>query len=257
MTTVETGSTKAETAYHLLREEILTTRLAPDFPLRLNMLRERYGLGWTPLREALARLEAERLVVARSNSGFTVAPLARDDLADILRTRLLLELELLAEAIRRGDAAWEERIAAAHFRLSRCKLLSRTSLPVLNPSEENLSEWDQRHREFHEALLSAAQSDWLKRIYRDVNMHLRRHHRFLNSEPALQAATGTGEEAEEATILLMRAMAIDSHTDLMQAALDRDWPQARQLMTDHVGFTGKVFSQFGGRGEDRTAEAEQ
>lgn len=259
MATVETGGTKAEAAYQLLREEILTIRLAPGLPLRLNMLRDRYGIGWTPLREALARLEAERLVTTRSNSGFAVAPLAGDELSDILRTRLLLELELLAEAFRKGDTAWEERIAAAHFRLSRCKLLSRTSLPLLDPSEENLAEWDQRHRQFHEALLSAAQSDWLKRIYRDVSMHLRRHHRFLNAEPALRAATGTGEEAEAeaATILLMRAMAIDSHTDLMQAAIDRDWPRARQLMIDHVGFTGKVFAQFGMPNANRTAESVQ
>jgi DNA-binding GntR family transcriptional regulator len=38
--------------------------------LRLAELSERYGMGFSPLREALNRLQAERLVTAESLRGF-------------------------------------------------------------------------------------------------------------------------------------------------------------------------------------------
>jgi DNA-binding FadR family transcriptional regulator len=54
--------TKTEFAYRTLRQEILETRLMPGTPLKLSAMRDTYGIGWTPLREALSRLEAEHLV---------------------------------------------------------------------------------------------------------------------------------------------------------------------------------------------------
>ena len=60
------SATKTETAYRLLRRDILAARLLPGAPLKLNVLRNAYGVGWTPLREALSRLEAQRLVTAVS-----------------------------------------------------------------------------------------------------------------------------------------------------------------------------------------------
>ena len=52
----DVASSKTEAAYRLLRREILTTKLMPGAPLRLGALRKTYGIGWTPLREALSRL---------------------------------------------------------------------------------------------------------------------------------------------------------------------------------------------------------
>ena len=49
-------STKTESAYRLLRRDILATRLKPSAPMKLGALRDRYEIGWTPLREALSRL---------------------------------------------------------------------------------------------------------------------------------------------------------------------------------------------------------
>ena len=45
-----------------LRADILACRLMPNERLRVEALRERYGMGISPLREALMRLEAEGLV---------------------------------------------------------------------------------------------------------------------------------------------------------------------------------------------------
>ena len=230
-------STKTESAYRLLRRDILATRLKPGAPMKLSALRDRYELGWTPLREALSRLEAEGLVTAISNRGFAVAPVSRAELDDLTRARLVVEIPLLVEAIENGGSAWEEAVVTAHYRLSRCKLV------VENAVEGEIDDWDEKHAAFHTALISAARSTWLLRFQATITDQLRRHHRFLSLAPALRAAEGRSEGYEEAVAALHDAMSIEHHTELMEAALDRDVARAQALMAEHIGLTVDVFAR--------------
>lgn len=230
-------STKTESAYRLLRRDILATRLRPGAPMKLSALRDRYELGWTPLREALSRLEAEGLVTAISNRGFAVAPVSREELEDLTRARLVVEVPLLLEAIENGGSEWESAVVTAHYRLSRCKLVVETA------SENEIDEWDEKHTAFHAALISAARSTWLLRFQATISDQLRRHHRFLSLAPAIRAAEGRSEGCEEAVAALRDAMAIEHHTELMEAALDRNATHAQALMAGHIGFTVNVYAQ--------------
>src|SRR5690349_371640 len=98
--------TLAEKAYDALRHDIIRGAFAPESPLRLADLSERYGMGFSPLREALNRLQAERLVTAESLRGFRVAPPSPDELHDAIALRIQIESEALRSAIRLGDDAW-------------------------------------------------------------------------------------------------------------------------------------------------------
>ncbi|MDH6233686.1 GntR family carbon starvation induced transcriptional regulator [Mesorhizobium soli] len=227
--------TKTEAAYQTLRRDILATRLSPGSPLKLGALRSAYGMGWTPLREALSRLEAEHLVTAVSNRGFAVAPVSRAELEDLTRARQVVEVPLLIESIQNGGSDWEEAVVTAHYRLSRCKLA------VDDPSDEAVNEWDEKHQAFHLALLSAAKSRWLLRFRETISDQLRRHHRFLGLAPTLRAAAGLKNGYEEAVAALREAMALEHHTELMEAALDRDVERAAALMSEHIGYTLHVY----------------
>lgn len=231
----EVHSTKTEAAYRLLRRDILATRLRPGAALKLGALSDAYDLGWTPLREALSRLEAEKLVTAVSNRGFAVAPVSRAELEDLKRARIVVELPLLEESIAKGDSAWEEAIVTAHYRLSRCRIAAD------DPSEAAVDEWDEKHRAFHAALLSASTSNWLHHFLTTVYDQLGRHNRVLGLAPTLRAASGLKDGYEEAIAALREAMGIEHHTLLMQAALDRDIKRARALMMEHAGYTLHVY----------------
>ncbi len=230
-------STKTESAYRLLRRDILATRLKPGAPMKLGALRERYEIGWTPLREALSRLEAEGLVTAISNRGFAVAPVSRAELEDLTRARMVVEIPLLLEAMEDGDGAWESAVVTAHYRLSRCRLAVETA------SEAEIDEWDEKHAAFHAALIAAARSSWLLRFQATISDQLRRHHRFLSLAPALRAAEGRSEGYEAAVAALHDAMSIGHHTELMEAALDRNFARAQALMAEHIGLTVDVYAQ--------------
>ncbi len=64
---------RAELAYSALRRGIMEFRFAPGERLSPTALRERLGVGRTPVREAIVRLRQEGLVVTRPKSGSYVA----------------------------------------------------------------------------------------------------------------------------------------------------------------------------------------
>ena len=144
--------TVAEAAYIRLRQDIIWGRLVPGAPLRSDELRLAYGIGISPLREALSRLVSERLVTSIGQRGFRVAPLTAEDVADVTETRLVIERHALARSIRDGDLAWEREIVSSYH------ALTRGPFP-LGPGA-GMEVWVGFHRQFHTALIAACGSRW-------------------------------------------------------------------------------------------------
>lgn len=235
--------TKTEYAYQTLRQDILEARLAPDTPLRLVAIREVYGIGWTPLREALSRLEAEHMVLSTANKGYVVAPVSIAELADLTKSKGLVELQLLREAIEFGDQAWEASIVAAHYRLSR-----EVSPLEVGIDPQTYMAWTGFRDAFQFALLAANHSLWLSRFYLQVRDHIRRHERALHiSIPPLQP------EAFFATLKASPALRLSyslaPHTALMEAVINRQFEQAARLMGEYNDLTVLAYKEMG-YGED-------
>ena len=76
----EAYSTQIESAYWRLREDIIRGTLLPAAKLRIDALRQSYGLGASALREALSRLVADGLVETEGQRGFWVTPFSREEL---------------------------------------------------------------------------------------------------------------------------------------------------------------------------------
>ena len=73
------AGTLATAAYERLRQDIVGGRLIPGEKLRVDALRDRYEIGGSPLREALARLSAEGLVAQQEQKGFRVSAISVPD----------------------------------------------------------------------------------------------------------------------------------------------------------------------------------
>ena len=153
--------TLTDQAHAALRRDIVSGRLAPGTRLRIARLSEDYAIGASPLREALSRLSAEFLVTVEGQRGFAVAPISAQDLRDIARMRGELECEALTRAIAAGDDGWEAGIVAAFHALEK-SWQRRQADP-----EGTRDEWEDRNRAFHEALVAACDSTWLRR-FRDM-----------------------------------------------------------------------------------------
>lgn len=208
------GPTLAEAAARRLRRDIVAGSLPPEARLRLRDLTAKYGLGATPLREALARLAAEGLVVLEGQKGFSVPPVTRAHLDDITRSRQIAEPEALRLAMAGGDAAWEDGIVAA---LS----LLRHEIGRRDPaSEEWLDRYEARHHRFHGALIAACPLPSLRRFCDDLYVQKTRYRRVLKS--AVEDWAG-----------MLRV-----HEHLAELTLARD-PAAAGELAVHIGRTAE------------------
>ncbi len=83
----------SERSYQAIREAILTNQLKPETLWSDRELSDKFGLGRTPVREALLRLQAEKLVEILPRRGTRVLPLSVTDLKEIHQLAKALELE--------------------------------------------------------------------------------------------------------------------------------------------------------------------
>lgn len=198
--------TLAEKAYVSLRKDIVEGCFAPESPLRLADLSERYGMGFSPLREALNRLQAERLVTAESLRGFRVSAQSLAEFEDALHARLLVETEALRLSITKGNDAWEASVVATLYALRQ----------QTKRQSGDVDELKTRHHAFHRALLAACGSDWLLDFFERLYAATERYR-----IPALLAA---GPQKRD----------IDAeHGAIADAVLARDTALAEQLLRDH------------------------
>jgi DNA-binding GntR family transcriptional regulator len=107
--------TESDRAYQRIKDRIVSIRLTPGSVIREGELSEELDIGRTPIREALKRLEAEKLVVALPHRGMHVAEISITDLTQIYEVRLELEaVSASLAALRMQRAQLAEMRQLAH-----------------------------------------------------------------------------------------------------------------------------------------------
>ena len=95
----------ADRAYDRLEEMIATLELRPGSIVTEGELVERLGIGRTPLREAVQRLAAQRLVTTLPRRGLVVSEVNLTDHLGVLETRRVLDRLIAAERAGMAPAA--------------------------------------------------------------------------------------------------------------------------------------------------------
>jgi DNA-binding GntR family transcriptional regulator len=95
----------ADRAYESLRDRLVILEIAPGEPLNDDSLARSLGVGRTPVREALKRLEMDRLVVTYPRRGTFATRVEINDLAYISEIRAELEPLAAARAARLATAS--------------------------------------------------------------------------------------------------------------------------------------------------------
>lgn len=218
--TAPPAKTLVESAYTELRRDIVEGRLAPGSKLRVEHLKDSYGVGAGTLREALALLVSDALVVAQGQRGFRVQSMSLADFQDITQTRILLETEALRQSIREGDDMWESQVLAAFHRLSLAE-----ERVAKNPEEE-FSEWEDRNREFHQALISACPSRWTHHFLGMLYRQAERYRRLsITRQPIARDVH-------------------DEHQQIVAATLKRDADRAASILGQHIATTFDAIKQL-------------
>ena len=221
------GETLVDAAFKRLRRDIIDGTRPPGERLRIEKLKGIYGIGPTPLREALQKLAQDGLVITEGNRGFTVAPVDPAEFEDLNLARTVVEREALRMSIEQGGDAWEARVVAASY------IMSKEDAALANAPGPVPDSWERANAEFHLALVSACGSDWLLKIRAGLHDHCERFRRA--SVHLKSASRNLGQE----------------HAEIARAALDRDAGRACDLTERHFARTAAALADDARQGPSR------
>jgi len=213
----DTGAklTRTSLALTRIREDIVSGRIAPGERLVIATLADAIDSGQTPVREALMRLVSEGLVTLEDQRGFSVAPISRDELAQLKDARAEIETLALRWSIENGDENWEDTVFGAFYRMQRKQKLTPDG-GLIDP------DWEQRHEQFHSALVSACGNDIVLSMRAMLFQRANRYRRL-----SVRYRTIARDDVAE-------------HKAIMDAALERDTAKAEALLRAHINQTADV-----------------
>jgi DNA-binding GntR family transcriptional regulator len=190
----------------VVRDFILSGAIAPDLPIRQDALAAELRVSKIPLREALARLEQDGLVVSYANRGFFVRPMSPEEAEEIYALRIKLEPDAAAFACLKADEDDRERARQALEQFDIDAAAQKPTVGALN-------------RAFHLALVrpggQRVTTNIVARLHiladRYVRKHLEPKGRFLNAEA--------------------------EHHEMLEAWIKRREARVRKLITQHLEHT--------------------
>lgn len=202
----------AERAYEAIRDRLIMLDIRPGEPLNDDVLAQDLGAGRTPVREALKRLEGDRLVVAYPRRGTFATAVDITDLAHISEIRAELEPLAAARAARTASAATRAYLSVL-----------ATDLAGIDADVLDRRDLLRRDVHVHRDIYRAAGNPHLEDILvRQDNLATRIWCLFLDRLPAI-------------------AGHVREHVGLLEAIVDGDADTAARLALDHVvGFERAV-----------------
>jgi len=193
--------------YEHLRAELLTAMHSPFHRFTEEYVAERFAVSRTPVRDALARLEADGLLVKRDGALYRYMP-TLEEFTDLYELRILLESQGIDRAIADPTVSHDRHALAAEQALWIARLDAGVEPdPGFVDADEH----------FHLALLGAAGNRELVGALERVNRRIRpiRMHDYLT------------QDRVDATIR--------EHLEILDLVLTGRLGEARDFLRTHVG----------------------
>jgi DNA-binding GntR family transcriptional regulator len=194
---------QGERAYLLIRDQIVTLKLAPGSVIEEARLRQELGLGRTPIREALQRLAHENLVTFVPHRGTFVCDINLTDLHRLTEVRVELEGYAARLAANRASAADRSLMEALMAELAK---MDESDVHALMRLDQRI------HRQVYLAMRNAFLQAMLEESF---NLSLRIWFLGLDRGVPLKAA-------------------VEEHRQLLDAIVSRDADRAESVMRQHV-----------------------
>lgn len=194
----------SELAYQAMMGMLTRGELEPNEVVTERQIASRLGISRTPLREAIRRLEGERLLARQRGGALVVRPLPVDEYLSILDVRILLEGEAARLAAGRIPAVVLERMRASVEALR--------ALPEQAPVPAAFADSD---RDLHLLIARASGNPVLLHMVEDLRTRT--------------AMVRFGRQP------MSRGQVCDEHLAILDALARVDGAAARDAMQNHVG----------------------
>ncbi|MDR1626052.1 MAG: GntR family transcriptional regulator [Spirochaetia bacterium] len=191
-----------EKVYNIIKEDIVNCEMAPGSVICEDVLVEKFGTSRTPIREALLRLQRERLVDIFPRQGTFVSQICLKDIYEIYQLRLIIEPQVVKIACRDLDSEvlGNFRDFFTHRAMGDCPY----------------AEWFRQDRELHSYIVACSGNGYLQQIYAAIMDQNLRMRILAGKIPDRMRATN------------------HEHIALLDALLAKDADKAEKVMASHI-----------------------
>jgi DNA-binding GntR family transcriptional regulator len=212
----------ADRAYQQLESMIVTLQLQPGSVVTEGQLSALLGIGRTPLREAIQRLAAQRLVSTVPRRGLMISEINLTDHLGVLETRRALDRLIASTAARRAKP--EQREALKEY----AHLMEHAA------AGEDLAEFMRLDRDLDALMAEASNNAAASHALAPLHTHCRRFWYWYRHQGDLPRAAELHEalivavvEGNEEAAAAASDMLLDYLEQFTRAALDVYWTRQR------------------------------
>lgn len=162
--------TLTDSVYEAVKELVMDQHIQPGSRVNIDQLARQLRVSQTPIREALARLEMEGLVIKEPLRGYSIAPILDASAFDHL-----YELRLLLEpyaARRASEHRTPQLIATLRHEIDAMRRTLDSRRPDTPLGYREYREFAWQDARFHEAIATASGNDLLQEALVRLRSHL-------------------------------------------------------------------------------------
>lgn len=208
------STTMQEQVYQKLVQSLLQGQLAAGHVLRIRETASDMGTSEMPVREALKRMVAERMIEQRPNRSFVVPEIGNEEFSDIMDVRVTLECQAIVRAARNTSPDL----------VTRLRSMNETMASAISQSNGRFAL--RLNQELRSALYNAAGSPTLDALIRSL---------WIRTMPLLARAL---RESPDAKIYLARIA--ESHGRLIDSVEQADGIAAQDILTGLIRSTAEL-----------------
>ncbi len=141
-------------AYESIQKLIISMEIKPGESITETALSERLGIGRTPIREALARLESEGLIYSKKGRK-TVYRLTVDEIIEIFDIKYALEGAIVGWAAKRGSKSDKKKLKEI---VQEMKAMAQERPEDEDSRQRYLEDWLELDKRLHQLIFKMANS---------------------------------------------------------------------------------------------------
>jgi len=228
----------SDETYGRIREMVLTHEIAPGERINIDALARELDVSQTPVREALARLESDDLVIKEPLRGYATTDLLTvHQIQDLFQFRGIIEPWAATQAAKLITDEGRERLTE--------ELERGRAAETLDPDDAYaaMSEHDSR---FHTLIAELSGSEFVKDSYVRTHCHLHLFRLYTVLKTWMDEPREDAEVVGELFELYYKPnsgfLAFTEHQAIAKAVMDGDESTASRLMLEHIENSLKRFA---------------
>lgn len=202
----------AVTAYETIVKKIICLEYQPSQHLEETQLVEELGIGRTPIREALVRLQSEKLVESHANRGVIVRPITLQNTKAMFESMHIFEFGVVEIAMQK-DCATAIKTMRKSNELVKKAILSNSMFRLVKANHE-----------FHMNFAQSSQNEFLIRGVEDVRKEAKRLS-YLSYNNAIDP---------ERPLEVHYKSVVEEHDQMIDALERKDGDRLKTLLKEHI-----------------------